>query len=164
MTTYIIGNLFLTTNEFLFINNHVFVKLLEYPHIKNPKSALSLSLSFIVFLSPLFSLPNLHLSLSPIALSLTDLPLSRRGGQTIAKLRRASGPRPDGMAKVVRSLAVGSSHEPATTMNDQAMPRWGSCGAGSSATGWSNNQVSSGSQVCQRCGLQKSQTKNLTLI
>ena len=73
MTTYIIGNLFLTTNEILIVNNHVFVKLLEYPHIKHPISDFSLLFLFFSF-SLLCSLSRFaSLSLSPICLSLPDL-------------------------------------------------------------------------------------------
>ena len=68
------GNLFLTTNKILIVNNHVFEKLLKSPHIKTiPKT---LSLLFLSFLS-LSSALSLE-SLSPRSLSLPQSDRRRR--------------------------------------------------------------------------------------
>jgi hypothetical protein len=61
MTTNISGNSFLTTNEILFINNHVFGKLLDSPHIKPIPQTLSLSFLSFLSLSSALSLPVLSL-------------------------------------------------------------------------------------------------------
>ena len=79
MTTYIRENLFLTTNELLFINNHVFEKLLETPHIKATLKTLSLLLSSLSSLSLLCSLSRSALSsLFLGAVATPDVVLYRR--------------------------------------------------------------------------------------
>ena len=73
LTTYIREYLFLTTNELLFINNHVFEKLLKTPHIKTTLKTLSLLfLSFLSLSSPL----SPPISLSPTSLSPSACPCS----------------------------------------------------------------------------------------
>ena len=72
-------NSFLTTNEILIVNNHVFEKLLESPHIKTiPKTLSLLFLSFLSLSSPL----------SPWSLSARSLSLHQSG----RRRRRLSSP------------------------------------------------------------------------
>ena len=97
------------------------------PYKTIPISSLSLSFSLFFFLSPLLSLP-IYLSLSP-DLPLSHRSLSRRRGLTVVELRRGSGRRPDGMAKLVRRSLAHCWFVTRTTCDQE------SSAAGSSAAG-----------------------------
>ena len=99
LTTYIREYLFLTTNELLFINNHLFEKLLETPHIKATLKTLSLLLSSLSSLSLLCcSHPICYLfSLFLGAVATPDVVLYRRKSRrarTTSRNQRLHEPRP----------------------------------------------------------------------